>query len=438
VLACIGVAWLAPWAGARGQDVNTLTSIVIPDPTARYQLVAVHSGKCLDVAGGPGAQNDGAAVWQWSCVGVENQTWRFVPLGNGYYFIVAAHSGKCLDITGQSRANGAPAQQWSCVDAESEMWHVTTSAAVAGAVTLEAKHSGLRLQLSGKPPTADGLRATQGDATEERNQAWRLVPVTGRGCYRVSLAGFLAGNETADNVLESDGVRDEVYVRNEVWYLDRDQLIARTAGRSRVYGDVGHSDATRVQAGGGGENGGIRGGDRVPNDQPWRLGGAPRADRLPMLLWQGALEDGRYRAVIMPTLWEWDDGTNGPLVRAWSTFVAGNMQVPRAAEWYSRQNPLEDPPVVPTPNGLALSNRDGDRPIGFSWAAGVPRDEGHLDFRPKQLVLGYRNAEEVLRSTYEGLPAGVIPIHYSEPRAFTLDGDYTLYLVLERTYPCPR
>ncbi|MEU2451162.1 RICIN domain-containing protein [Streptomyces sp. NPDC012765] len=45
----------------------------------KYNIRAVHSGKCLDVEGGTGATGDGVNVHQWSCLGSgqTNQQWAF-------------------------------------------------------------------------------------------------------------------------------------------------------------------------------------------------------------------------------------------------------------------------------------------------------------------------------------------------------------------------
>jgi Ricin-type beta-trefoil lectin domain-like len=50
----------------------------IPPPPSQATLTAVHSGKCLDVAGGSLA--DGGTVHQWSCHGGANQQWRMTEV----------------------------------------------------------------------------------------------------------------------------------------------------------------------------------------------------------------------------------------------------------------------------------------------------------------------------------------------------------------------
>jgi endoglucanase len=59
---------------------------------------------------------------QWVCHGGDNQVFelRELPGSDGYVQIVAEHSGKCLDVAGQSRDEGAPIQQFECRDAVAE------------------------------------------------------------------------------------------------------------------------------------------------------------------------------------------------------------------------------------------------------------------------------------------------------------------------------
>jgi hypothetical protein len=83
-----------------------------------YTVVNQQSGKCLDVSGVSTA--DGATVHQWTCIGgATNQqfTLRKVTYsGNDShdYQLVARHSGKCVDVSTISTAAGARVHQWTC------------------------------------------------------------------------------------------------------------------------------------------------------------------------------------------------------------------------------------------------------------------------------------------------------------------------------------
>jgi len=82
-----------------------------------YTLVNQQSGKCLDVNGASTA--DGAAIQQWRCTGGTNQQFtlrKVTYAGNDAhdYQLVAGHSGKCVDVTTISTAPHAPIHQWTC------------------------------------------------------------------------------------------------------------------------------------------------------------------------------------------------------------------------------------------------------------------------------------------------------------------------------------
>lgn len=82
-----------------------------------FTVVNQQSGKCLDVSGA--STSDGAAVVQSTCGGGTSQqfTLRKVTYsGNDAhdYQLVARHSGKCVDVNGVSTAPRAPIIQWPC------------------------------------------------------------------------------------------------------------------------------------------------------------------------------------------------------------------------------------------------------------------------------------------------------------------------------------
>ncbi|MGN5382259.1 RICIN domain-containing protein [Streptomyces lasalocidi] len=84
--------------------------------TNTYSVVNELSGKCLDVSGA--STTEGAAVIQYTCNGAANQQFTLNPvtaLGNSKdYQLVAVHSGKCVDVSNVSTAPGALIHQWTC------------------------------------------------------------------------------------------------------------------------------------------------------------------------------------------------------------------------------------------------------------------------------------------------------------------------------------
>ena len=83
-----------------------------------YTVVNQQTGKCLDVNGVSTA--DGAVVHQWSCIsGAANQQFalrKVTYAGSDAhdYQLVARHSGKCVDVSGISTAARARVHQWTC------------------------------------------------------------------------------------------------------------------------------------------------------------------------------------------------------------------------------------------------------------------------------------------------------------------------------------
>ncbi|MEU0414545.1 RICIN domain-containing protein [Streptomyces griseorubiginosus] len=101
--------------------------------TDTYTVVNHYSGKCLDISQLSTA--DGAAVQQWTCLNGANQRFTLRPvtaLGNSHdYQLVAVHSGKCVDVSTISTAPGALVHQWTCdtgstlTTKKNQIWRLT-------------------------------------------------------------------------------------------------------------------------------------------------------------------------------------------------------------------------------------------------------------------------------------------------------------------------
>ena len=142
------------------------------------------------------------------------------------------------------------------------------------------------------------------------------------GRFQVILTGFSVDQQTDDNIVESDGKGDEVFIVAEVaQYANagrlhgRPPLTLRRTLTSIVMGDANNQEVPRIRAGSAGNNGGLRTGDRFPTNEPWRQVGTLSKNRLPMQVWEGELSQGMV--IIVPTIWEWDDGN----LRAREQFV---------------------------------------------------------------------------------------------------------------------
>nr|WP_062341539.1 RICIN domain-containing protein [Herbidospora sakaeratensis] len=105
----------------EGGDQQLWNFVPVSGVANTYTVVNRQSGKCLDVNGVSTA--DGAAVIQWTCAsGAQNQqfTLRKVTYGGNDahdYQLLARHSGKCVDVSTISTAPRAAVHQWTCVAA---------------------------------------------------------------------------------------------------------------------------------------------------------------------------------------------------------------------------------------------------------------------------------------------------------------------------------
>jgi hypothetical protein len=101
-----------------------------------FNIRAQNSNRCLDIAGGPGAVTNGDIAQQWGCLGYyqTNQKWYLTgytaPDGRTITQFNAMHSGKCLDVLGGPGAinNGTQVVQWECLGTAqtNQQWYLTT------------------------------------------------------------------------------------------------------------------------------------------------------------------------------------------------------------------------------------------------------------------------------------------------------------------------
>ncbi|MCX5425861.1 RICIN domain-containing protein [Streptomyces sp. NBC_00078] len=133
-----------------------------------YNLVARHSGRCVDVADNAAA--DSHDVVQWDCNGGLNQQWRLKDAGGGYVQVIAEHSGKCLDVANASTADGASVQQYHCTTGTNQQWLLQDQG--NGYSHLVARHSGECLDVE-NGSTANGARLIQWPCGTGTNQQFQ-------------------------------------------------------------------------------------------------------------------------------------------------------------------------------------------------------------------------------------------------------------------------
>lgn len=122
------IAHGTPVVQATCRKTNNQLWWVHPKGDGFYEISADHSGRCLDVAHQSKAQ--AAPVVQADCWSGPNQLWSLRPAGStdparikeGFYQLVAKHSGMCLDVAHLSIAHAAPVIQAKCWDGPNQHW----------------------------------------------------------------------------------------------------------------------------------------------------------------------------------------------------------------------------------------------------------------------------------------------------------------------------
>ncbi len=138
-----------------------------------FTLKAVHSGKCVDVAGVSTA--DGGNVHQWDCHGLSNQQFR-IEAASGGHTVVALHSGKCLDVYRAGMTSGTNVQQWRCNGQTNQRWRLVSRG--NNQYQLQAAHSGKCLDVAGSS-TVRGANIQQWTCADRSNQRFTLARVSG-------------------------------------------------------------------------------------------------------------------------------------------------------------------------------------------------------------------------------------------------------------------
>jgi hypothetical protein len=137
------------------------------------QLIARHSGKCLDVTN-ISTDPDGP-LQQWTCWGGPNQQWMLTPTGGGAFKATSINSGMTVRVSDNSAADGAPITQHPYEDMPNEKWVLAPTS--DGYYQVVAQSSGKCLDVSGGPAaTGDGVPVQQWTCWGGVNQQWQLAP----------------------------------------------------------------------------------------------------------------------------------------------------------------------------------------------------------------------------------------------------------------------
>ena len=284
-------------------------------------------------------------------------------------------------------------------------------------------------------------------ASEFPSASASVIPF--QGTYRVTLLGFNALNPTEDDILDSDGKKDEIMPAVYVRLFDQtsgNPLGVGTYPHGLIHGDNQGKFRQRVRAGTASNSGGIQKNDVFPAGLMQGAIGSPSTTTFPLKVWEGSLTRDREVLVLYPSLWEtddapsrWYDGYLSSLPPR--TLDALNPSTPTGAKL---RQALDAPGIseVRGDNSFQMDtwgpNATGDRPIGIE---SVSSGGGFFD---RVIVLNQRKIEEALvgPAKYPGMPAGTIGLSFTEggvirvtgtpdPMSWNFPANYVLYLRVE-------
>jgi hypothetical protein len=150
----------------------------------QWQLVGVQSGKTVSLINYTYA--NGAIVNQWDNYNGANQQLLISPLDNGAYSVHFNNSDKCLDVSGVSLSPGAKVQQWDCVNGANQEWFFRPAKNFPSATKeykLISRASGKCLDVAGRG-LYNGAPLQQWTCVDQPNQKFRIVNLT-RGRFQI-------------------------------------------------------------------------------------------------------------------------------------------------------------------------------------------------------------------------------------------------------------
>src|SRR5947209_4107381 len=116
----IFVAIAAGTCSSGGVTTGTSGSAIAIDTNARYTIVGVQSGKCVEVANGSTANL--AQLQIAACNGNARQQFRIDAQSGGYYHLRNLNSNLCADVQGASTAARTPIIQFTCGSDANQQW----------------------------------------------------------------------------------------------------------------------------------------------------------------------------------------------------------------------------------------------------------------------------------------------------------------------------
>ena len=155
----------------------TVTRAAAQDFSGTWNIRSKNSNLVMDVYGG--GKDQGVNVIQWPYHGMENQQWKFEPLGNGYYKITSVLSGMSIDVYGGGTDLGNRVIQWPYHGGTNQQWKILENAdGTVSLVSRLAVESGTGFVLDVYGGGKDqGVNVIQWTPNNGDNQKWYLDAV---------------------------------------------------------------------------------------------------------------------------------------------------------------------------------------------------------------------------------------------------------------------
>jgi hypothetical protein len=164
---------IAPYAAELAKYRETLNTV---PSDGTYTLINRNSGKCVDVDGGPAGAglNEDANVHQWSNIDAPNQQWRLMTVGGGWHKLVAVHSGKALDVDNARSEDGVNVRQHEDNNSPAQHWRIEPAGDGFFKLIAECSRKVLAVDQASRD---EGANIFQWSDIGSPDQQWRFVRV---------------------------------------------------------------------------------------------------------------------------------------------------------------------------------------------------------------------------------------------------------------------
>lgn len=179
-----------------------------------YQIKSSLKDKyVLDVSGGSTWNNANIQIWENADVLQQNFNIRYI--GDGYYSIVAVHSGKALDVECYGNCNGTNVQQYEYSNNDAQKWIIRDEG--NNQYSIISKTSNLFLTVEGEV-TGNGKNVYTWERKDNNSQRFILTKTETKSERTIMDGNFeIATNKTTNYVMDVTGGSNDDYANIQFW-----------------------------------------------------------------------------------------------------------------------------------------------------------------------------------------------------------------------------